>query len=77
MVVQVHDLDEFSANGSDVPWGTGSGKTKEFFEELYKQGVRPLDVDVEYSKNFDDNIEDCRQCIEFFNKLVREFVRDL
>jgi len=71
MVVQVHDLDEFSPNGSDVPWGTGKGRTKEFFEELYKHGVRPLDVDLEYSKNFEDNMEECRKCIEFFNDLVR------
>jgi len=73
MVVQVHDLDEFSPNGTDVHWGTGIGKTKEFFEELYKLGVRPLDVDVEYSKNFEDNMADCRKCIEFFNGVVEKF----
>jgi len=71
MVVQVHDLNEFTPNGTDVHWGTGIGKTKAFFEELYKQGVRPLDVDVEYSKNFENNLEDCRKCIEFFNETVR------
>ena len=74
MVVQVHDLDEFSPTGSDVPWGTGIGKTREFFEELHKHGVRPLDVDVEYSKNFENNIEECRKCIEFFNETVKNIV---
>jgi len=74
MVVQVHDLDEFSPNGTDVLWGTGIGKTREFFEELYKLGVRPLDVDVEYSKNFEDNRDECRKCIEFFNETVKNIV---
>ena len=71
MVVQVHDLDEFTPSGSDVPWGTGIGKTKEFFEELYKYGVRPLDVDVEYSKHFENNMQECQKCIEFFNETVK------
>jgi len=74
MVVQVHDLDEFSPSGSDVHWGTGKGKTKAFFEELHKLGVRPLDVDVEYSKNFEDNMDDCRKCIEFFNETVKGII---
>jgi sugar phosphate isomerase/epimerase len=73
-VVQVHDLNEFTPNGTDVHWGTGIGKTRAFFEELYKLGVRPLDVDVEYSKNFEDNMEDCRKCIEFFNETVKRIV---
>ena len=75
MVVQVHDLDEFTPNGSDVLWGTGIGKTKEFFQELHKLGVRPLDVDVEYSKNFENNMPECRKCIEFFNETVGNIVR--
>ena len=74
IVVQVHDLDEFSPSGIDVHWGTGIGKTRAFFEELHKLGVRPLDVDVEYSKNFDDNMEDCRKCIDFFNETVKRIV---
>ena len=73
-VVQVHDLDEFTPNGADVLWGTGIGKTREFFEELHKLGVRPLDVDVEYSKNFEDNMSECRKCIEFFNETVKNIV---
>jgi len=76
IVVQVHDLNEFSPNGIDVHWGTGIGKTKAFFEELHKLGVRPLDVDVEYSKNFEDNMEDCRKCIEFFNETVNGIISE-
>jgi sugar phosphate isomerase/epimerase len=75
LVVQVHDLDEFTPNGSDVLWGTGIGKTKAFFQELHKLGVRPLDVDVEYSKNFENNMPECRKCIEFFNETVKNIVR--
>jgi len=77
MVVQVHDLNEFTPAGTDVPWGTGVGRTREFFEVLHKLGVRPLDVDVEYSYNFDNNIEEVRKSIEFFNELVNELIRDL
>ncbi len=75
MVVQVHDLDQFSPEGTDVLWGAGIGKNAEFFQELYRLGVKPLDVDVEYSKNFEDNMAECRQCIEFFNRTVREITK--
>ena len=73
-VVQVHDLVDRTPNGTDVPWGTGAGKTKAFFEELAKQGVRPVDVDLEYSDKFEDNMAECRKCIDFFNKTVKEIV---
>ncbi len=76
LVVQVHDLDALSPEGADVLWGRGAGKTRAFFEELHKLGVRPLDVDVEYSKNFDDNMDECRQCIEFFNETVKAIVSE-
>ena len=74
LIVQVHDLDEFSPQGTDVPWGTGVGKTREFFEELYKQGVRPLDVDLEYSAKFEDNLEENRLNVRFFNEVVRSIL---
>ena len=70
-VVQVHDLDQRIPEGKDVPWGTGTGKLKEFFEELAKFNVRPLDVDVEYSANFENNMPECKKCIDFFNETVK------
>lgn len=71
-VVQVHDLDQRNSKGKDVVWGTGSGTTEAFFRELFKQKIRPLDVDLEYSEHFDDNRNECQKCIEFFNKIVSD-----
>lgn len=70
LVVQVHDLDQRTGNGKDVPWGTGKGSTQAFFEELFKQGIRPLDIDLEYSEHFENNKTECQKCIDFFNATI-------
>jgi type 1 glutamine amidotransferase/sugar phosphate isomerase/epimerase len=70
LVVQVHDLDQRNSNGKDVLWGTGKGNTKMFLEELFKQKIRPLDIDLEYSEHFENNMTECQQCIDFFNRTV-------
>ncbi|MDR2115623.1 MAG: sugar phosphate isomerase/epimerase, partial [Planctomycetaceae bacterium] len=70
LTVQVHDLDQRNSKGKDVPWGTGKGMTQAFFEELFRQGIRPLDIDLEYSEHFENNMIECRKCIEFFNAAV-------
>jgi hypothetical protein len=41
ITLQMHDLHEPGSNGHDVPWGTGIGKSEEFFRELHRQGIKP------------------------------------
>lgn len=66
--VQMHDLNEVTPAGTDVPWGTGAGKTEQFLQEVSKLGLRPTAFGVEYSRNWLENMPECRECINFFNK---------
>jgi hypothetical protein len=50
-----------------VPWGTGAGKTREFFEELHRQGIKPTMIGVEYSSDWFESMPKLAESIEFFN----------
>ena len=39
LTVQMHDLHAAGSEGHDVPWGTGIGKSEEFFRELHRLGI--------------------------------------
>jgi sugar phosphate isomerase/epimerase len=41
LTVQMHDLHAAGSDGHDVPWGTGVGKSEEFFRELQRLGIKP------------------------------------
>jgi sugar phosphate isomerase/epimerase len=69
ITVQVHELNEVSKDGHDVPWGTGAARTAAFFEELHRLGVRPTMVGLEYSHDFMGNEPEVAESVEFFNKL--------
>ena len=66
--VQMHDLDQRTPEGTDVPWGTGAGATERFLREVHALGIRPTAFGVEYSRDWLDNVPQVRQCIEFFHK---------
>ncbi len=72
ITLQMHDLNEVSPRGADVPWGTGQGRSAEIFRELRRLGVKPTMIGLEYSKDFDNNLEAVAQCAEFFNRLTLE-----
>lgn len=67
LTVQMHDLHATGSEGHDVPWGTGVGKSEEFFRELHRLGIRPTMIGLEYSYDWFESLPKVAQCIEFFN----------
>lgn len=72
ITVQMHDLNDLTAAGHDVPWGTGAGRTAEFVAEVHRQGIKPVMWGLEYSYKFDNNIPELRKSIDFFNRVSVE-----
>ena len=68
ITVQMHDLHEPGGNGHDVPWGTGIGKSEEFFRELHRLGVKPTMIGLEYSHDWMESMPKIAKCIQFFNE---------
>ena len=69
-VVQMHDLHEVSSEGHDVPWGTGAGRSREFFEEIHRQGIRPKMFGLEYSYDWLDSMPEVKQSARFFDEVT-------
>ncbi|MCW5554681.1 MAG: ThuA domain-containing protein [Verrucomicrobiae bacterium] len=67
LTVQMHDLHAASSDGHDVPWGTGVGRSEEFFRELHRLGIKPTMIGMEYSYDWFESMPKVAQCIEFFN----------
>ena len=65
------DLNEKGPKAHDVVWGTGVNDAKGLLAELKRQHFDgPLMIEYEY--NWDKSMPEIKQCIEFFNKTVRE-----
>ena len=69
ITVQMHDLNELSTAGHDVPWGTGVGKTEQIIREMHRLGIKPVMWGLEYSYNFLESVPEVAKSIEFFNSL--------
>lgn len=69
ITLQLHDLDKTGPGGADVPWGTGQGRTEELLRMMHRRGIRPVMFGLEYSRDFEDNLQQVRQCADFFNRL--------
>jgi type 1 glutamine amidotransferase/sugar phosphate isomerase/epimerase len=69
ITVQMHDLNELTSEGHDVPWGTGAGRTREFIEEIKRLGIRPTMFGLEYSYDWFESMPEISQCIDFFNNM--------
>ena len=72
----MHDLHARSADGHDVPWGTGVGNTTAFLKELHRLRIRPTMFGLEYSYNWLESMPDIAKCITFFNQVSLELVND-
>ena len=48
----------------DVPYGQGVGDIKRVLDELNKQGFQG-NISIEYEYNWDNNVPDVKQCIDF------------
>jgi sugar phosphate isomerase/epimerase len=58
------DLHAPLPSGHDVIWGTGVSGVKDVLDEFKAQGFEgPISVEYEY--NWDNNVEDAKQCIAF------------
>jgi L-ribulose-5-phosphate 3-epimerase len=69
ITIQIHDLNELTPEGHDVPWGTGAGRTAKFIEEIHRLGIRPTMFGLEYSYDWFESMPEIAQCIDFFNKI--------
>lgn len=69
ITVQMHDLNELTAAGHDVPWGSGIGKSEQFIKEVHRLGLKPTMWGLEYSYNWLESLPEITQCVEFFNTL--------
>jgi len=67
LTVQMHDLHAAGSEGHDVPWGTGVGKSEEFFRELHRLGIKPTMIGLEYSYDWLESLPKVAQCKEFFD----------
>lgn len=70
ITLQLHDLDQVSPQGQDVPWGAGQGRTEAFLREIHRLGLRPTMFGLEYSRDFDNNTNAVAQSAQFFNRLA-------
>ncbi|MCY3021649.1 MAG: TIM barrel protein, partial [Planctomycetota bacterium] len=68
ITIHMHDLNELSAQGHDVPWGTGIGKAEEFIKEVHRLGLKPTMFGIEYAYNWLESMPEVARSIEFFNK---------
>ncbi len=75
LTLQMHDLNEITPQGADVPWGTGQGRSEQIFREILRLGLKPTMIGLEYSKDFDDNLSAAAQCADFFNQLTLQLTR--
>jgi type 1 glutamine amidotransferase/sugar phosphate isomerase/epimerase len=75
ITVQMHDLNELSPEGHDVPWGSGVSKTQQFIKEIHRLGIKPTMFGLEYSYNWFESMPDITKCIDFFNKVSMKLVK--
>lgn len=70
-IISLHfkDLNEESREAHDVPWGTGVVDVPAVLQELKDQGFRGV-ISIEYEHNWENNIPDIAESIEYFNSVV-------
>lgn len=76
ITVQMHDLNELSTTGHDVPWGTGSGQAEKILKEMHRLGIKPTMWGLEYSYNFLDSLPEITRSATFFNKVSQQLAND-
>jgi len=69
ITIQPHDLNELSEEGHDVPWGTGKAEFEKLLQEIRHLGIKPTLIGLEYSYDYEDNMPEMAECVEFINGL--------
>ncbi|QDV29854.1 Trehalose utilization [Planctopirus ephydatiae] len=72
ITIQMHDLHDVGPNGHDVAWGSGIGKSREFFYELHRLNIKPTMIGIEYSREWLESMPKLARCVEFFNTTALE-----
>lgn len=69
-IISVHlkDLNQMGQGAHDVPYGTGVADIKAILDELKAQKFEG-NISIEYEYNWDNNVPEVKQCIDF----VREY----
>jgi sugar phosphate isomerase/epimerase len=72
-IVSVHfkDLNVESRDAHDVPWGTGVVDVRSILQELKDQEFRGI-ISIEYEHNWENNVPEIEESIEYFNRIVAE-----
>ncbi len=65
------DLNEFSPNAHDVPWGTGISNVKGMLEEVHRQGIKPV-FSIEYEYHYGHAMPELAECVAYFDKVCSE-----
>lgn len=68
ITLQVHDQNEASPEGHDVPWGTGVIRLDAIFEYLRNHDINPVMFGLEYSYNWGKSLPEIRQSVEYFDE---------
>lgn len=71
-IVQLHfkDINEQSREAHDVHWGTGVSNVEGVMRALKKQRFKGL-FSVEYEYNWDNNVQDVKESVQYFREVVR------
>lgn len=72
ITIQLHDLNEKSPAGHDVPWGRGIGEVDQVFSELLRLQLDPTLIGLEYSYDFEDNLPEMRSSIAYFKQCIEK-----
>ena len=75
IAMEVHDLDELTYKGHDVPWGTGAGRIGPLLEEMHRLGLKPIIFCVEYPRGRTGSMLEIALSIEFFNKMGMQLAK--
>jgi type 1 glutamine amidotransferase/sugar phosphate isomerase/epimerase len=74
LTLQVHDLNEQSPEGHDVPWGAGTSDLDNFFRLIKDMKLKPSLIGLEYSYNWGASKPEIERSIKFFDATVTQIV---
>ncbi|MFW6277021.1 MAG: ThuA domain-containing protein [Prolixibacteraceae bacterium] len=75
ITLQMHDLNEKSAEAHDVPWGTGVVDLDGILNYLEQENIEPVLFGLEYSYNWNESLPEIKKSIEYFNRKAIELAK--
>jgi len=70
ITIQVHDLNDTSKEGHDVPWGTGINNLSALFSAMAGQNLKPTLIGLEFSYNWGKSMPDIIKSKTFFDQAI-------